>query len=85
MSIHSFTDHHQRSSLSIREHNQQQILVAAEQEFVLKGFRGATMQGIADRAGLPKANVHYYFKSKKNLIIENSREQFEVLLEKLFD
>ena len=25
------------------------------------------MQGIADRAQLPKANIHYYFKNKKNL------------------
>lgn len=56
-----------RSQQEIREHNQQLILTAAEAEFVRQGFRGATMQGIADRAGLPKANVHYYFKNKKNL------------------
>ena len=43
------------------------ILSAAEEEFVLQGYRGATMQGIADRAKLPKANIHYYFKNKKNL------------------
>jgi TetR/AcrR family transcriptional regulator len=35
--------------------------------FALKGFKGATTQGIADLAGLPKANVHYYFKTKKDL------------------
>ncbi|MEM7079144.1 MAG: TetR/AcrR family transcriptional regulator [Pseudomonadota bacterium] len=51
----------------IRDENQQSILAAAEQEFVRQGYRGATMQGIADRAGLPKANVHYYFKNKANL------------------
>lgn len=56
-----------RSQQQIREHNEQLILVAAEEEFVRQGFRGATMQAIADRAGLPKANVHYYFKNKKNL------------------
>lgn len=56
-----------RSQQDIRAHNQAVILKAAEEEFVLKSFRGATMQGIADRAGLPKANVHYYFKNKKNL------------------
>lgn len=54
-----------RSQQDIRAHNQAVILKAAEEEFVLKSFRGATMQGIADRAGLPKANVHYYFKNKK--------------------
>ncbi|MDN6308156.1 TetR family transcriptional regulator C-terminal domain-containing protein [Psychrobacter sp.] len=52
---------------TIRSHNQAVILAAAEEEFVLQGFGGATMQSIADRSGLPKANVHYYFKSKKNL------------------
>lgn len=57
----------QRNQQSIREHNQTLILAAAEEEFVLQSYRGATMQGIADRAGLPKANIHYYFKNKKNL------------------
>ncbi|MCD1278952.1 TetR/AcrR family transcriptional regulator [Psychrobacter sp. CCUG 69069] len=56
-----------RSQQATRAHNQALILAAAEEEFVLQSFRGATMQGIADRAGLPKANVHYYFKNKKNL------------------
>ena len=57
----------QRNQQDIRAHNQAVILAAAEEEFVLQGFRGATMQGIADRAELPKANIHYYFKNKKNL------------------
>lgn len=43
------------------------IIAAAENVFALKGFKGATTQEIADRAGLPKANVHYYFKTKKDL------------------
>ncbi|MBI0425267.1 TetR/AcrR family transcriptional regulator [Psychrobacter sp. NG27] len=56
-----------RSQQDTRAYNQALILAAAEEEFVLQSYRGATMQGIADRAGLPKANVHYYFKNKKNL------------------
>ena len=56
-----------RSQQDIRAHNQAIILSAAEEEFVLQSYRGATMQGIADRAGLPKANIHYYFKNKRNL------------------
>lgn len=56
-----------RTQQDIRQHNQQIILQSAEEEFIRQGYQGATMQGIADRAGLPKANVHYYFKSKKNL------------------
>ena len=55
-SIAESTTH--RSQHDIRSHNQAIILNAAEEEFVLKSYRGATMQGIADRAGLPKANIH---------------------------
>ncbi len=48
----------------IRARNQRRILEAAEKEFDRHGFGGARMQRIADRAGLPKANIHYYFRNK---------------------
>jgi len=48
----------------IRERNHELILAAAEHEFAVHGYRGASTQAIADRAGLPKANIHYYFKNK---------------------
>jgi TetR/AcrR family transcriptional regulator len=57
----------QPKSGSIRTRNSQQILDAAQAEFVLHGFKGTSMQSIADRAELPKANIHYYFKNKANL------------------
>ena len=53
----------------IRERNSEKILAAAEEEFVLHGFKGATIQAVADRAQVPKANIHYYFKNKNNLYI----------------
>lgn len=53
--------------LEIREANEARILRAAEKTFALHGFRGATTESIASEAGLPKANVHYYFKTKANL------------------
>ena len=59
---------------NIRTRNKLQILEAAECEFVLHGFKGTSMQSIADRAELPKANIHYYFKNKENLykaVLEN--------------
>lgn len=43
------------------------ILEAAEIEFGLKGYNGASLQHIAERAGLPKPNIIYYFQSKANL------------------
>lgn len=51
----------------IREVHTERIIAAAEEVFALKGFKGATTQEIADKAALPKANVHYYFKTKKDL------------------
>lgn len=51
----------------IRERNRERIIAAAEQEFAQHGFRGATIQNIADRAELPKSNVLYYFSNKKRI------------------
>ena len=48
--------------------NEQRILEAAEEIFAEAGFAGATTSGIAKKAGLPKANVHYYFRTKEDLI-----------------
>ena len=51
----------------IRRRNEQLIISAAEEEFARHGFTGASMNSIAQRAGLPKANIHYYFNSKLEL------------------
>ena len=51
----------------IRLANEARILGAGERVFARAGFNGATMAAIADEAGLPKANLHYYFGSKQAL------------------
>ncbi len=51
----------------IRERNREKILIAAEEEFAQHGYKGATIQNIAERAGLPKSNVLYYFSNKKRM------------------
>ena len=43
------------------------IRAAAREVFLSKGFDGARMQEIADTAGINKALLHYYFRSKENL------------------
>lgn len=53
----------------IRAENRKNILAAAEDSFVKNGFKGTSMQSIADAADLPKANVLYYFKSKQALYL----------------
>ena len=57
-----------------RRESEKLILQAAEKVFAEAGFGGATMQLIADVAGLPKANLHYYFPTKEALyrqVVEN--------------
>jgi len=51
----------------IRRENVERILKAAERVFAEAGFAGATMADIAERSGLPKANLHYYFGTKDDL------------------
>ena len=53
----------------IRERNREIILAAAELEFARHGFRGATIQNIAETAQLPKSNVLYYFSNKTQLYV----------------
>ena len=50
-----------------RQANEARILQAAERVFAGAGYAGATMAMIAELAGLPKANLHYYFGSKQDL------------------
>lgn len=51
----------------IRQVNEASILKAAEIEFAQHGFKGTSLNLVADRAKLPKSNVLYYFKSKFGL------------------
>ncbi|MEO8669370.1 MAG: TetR family transcriptional regulator C-terminal domain-containing protein [Bauldia sp.] len=49
----------------IRARNKAKILSAAVRIFAAKGFDGTSIAEIANLAGLPKANVYYYFKTKQ--------------------
>ena len=46
---------------------EERIFLAALKVFAQKGKDGARMQEIADAAGINKAMLHYYFRSKENL------------------
>ena len=43
------------------------ILEAAKRIFQQKGYAGTRMQEVADAAGINKAMLHYYFRSKEKL------------------
>ncbi len=51
----------------VRKRNEALILAASEALFAEHGFKGTSVAMIAARAGLPKANLHYYFGSKQAL------------------
>ena len=63
-----------------RLESERMIMVAAEKVFAEAGFGGATMQLIADVAGLPKANLHYYFPTKEALYRRVVQDIFQVWL-----
>ncbi|MCC8404551.1 TetR/AcrR family transcriptional regulator [Paraburkholderia sp. MMS20-SJTN17] len=68
-----------RRKAHIRESNEAHLLACAEAVFAERGFEGASTAMIADRAGLPKANVHYYFPTKLALyrrVLENLFEDW---------
>ena len=46
---------------------EEKILKAAEAIFLRDGYDGSRMQDIADEAGINKALLHYYFRSKDKL------------------
>ena len=63
-----------------RLESERTIMMAAEKVFAEAGFGGATMQLIADVAGLPKANLHYYFPTKEALYRRVVQDIFQVWL-----
>lgn len=65
------------------QNTEQKILAAARQVFIEKGMDGARMQDIADRAGMNKALLHYYFRSKEKLFEMVFMEQASQFLPKV--
>ena len=54
-----------RPKTRIQQRNSETILEAALEVFSQQGFRGATLDQIAEVAGLSKPNLLYYFASKE--------------------
>jgi AcrR family transcriptional regulator len=54
----------------MKESSREKALDTARALFMEKGKDGVKMQEIADRAGINKGLLHYYFKSKNDLFLE---------------
>jgi len=62
----------------------ERILAAAEHCFAEQGFDGTSIQEIAHRAGVSKANVFHHFQSKERLyltVLRRACERFAVALD----
>lgn len=67
---------------------EQSILNAAAETFQLKGFAASRMQEIADKAGINKALLHYYFRSKQLLfeaVFKSALGQLAPEINKIFN
>lgn len=67
-----------------KQSNEQKILVAAEQEFLTKGFDGARTTSIAKAAGVTHAMLHYYFRTKEQLFERILDEKVRIMSHALF-
>src|SRR5260370_6144205 len=66
-----------RRKAHIRESNEAHLLACAEAVFAERGLEGASTAMIAERAGLPKANLHSYFPTKLALYRRVLEDLFE--------
>lgn len=65
------------------ENTEEHILEAAKNVFQTKGMDGARMQEIADKAGINKAMLHYYYRSKQLLFEAVFKNAFSLLAPQL--
>lgn len=63
---------------------EQQILEAAEWEFLTKGYDGARTTSIAKAAGVTHAMLHYYFRTKEQLFERIVDEKFRTMSHSMF-
>lgn len=72
-----------KMSKSKETNTENQILEAAKSVFQTKGMDGARMQEIADKAGINKAMLHYYYRSKQLLFEAVFKHAFSLLAPQL--
>ena len=72
-----------RPRTRIQTKNRKTILDAGLEVFSTQGFRGATLDQIADVAGLSKPNLLYYFASKEAIHVEVLSQLLDTWLDPL--
>ena len=74
---------HRKKDSRIQVRNREKILNAATEIFSMYGYRGATIDQIADKADMSKPNLLYYFSSKEELYLTVLRNILEIWLQPL--
>jgi AcrR family transcriptional regulator len=59
------------------------IIESAKKVFSEKGLENAKMQDIADRAGISRTSLNYYYRTKENLFYALVEQIFDTLLPKI--
>ncbi len=67
----------------IQTQNRQRIITAALEVFSTYGYRGSTVAQIADSASMSKANLLYYFPTKKEIYLSVLEETLSEWLQPL--
>lgn len=77
------TDTATRPRTRIQSEKREAILEAALDVFSQEGFRGATIDRIAETAGMSKPNLLYYFRRKEDIHAELIRRMLTIWLDPL--
>ncbi len=75
----------ERKRTRIQAENEHRIVSTALEVFSKYGFRGSTVDQIAVAAGMSKANVLYYYKSKADIYLAVLEDTLETWLNPLTD
>lgn len=65
----------------LKELRVESLLLAAVEEFLEKGYDGASVDAIARRAGVSKGGFYHYFPNKEVLLMEANQKLSEPLIE----
>jgi len=66
-----------------RRATRERVLEAASEVFAERGFHGATVEDICERAGFTRGAFYSNFSSKDDLVLELSRRHAEDLVERI--
>ncbi|GEO28804.1 TetR/AcrR family transcriptional regulator [Terrabacter aerolatus] len=66
-----------------RQATRDRVLEAASSVFAERGFHGATVEDICDRAGFTRGAFYSNFSSKDDLVVELSRRHSEALVDRI--